>query len=136
MRKTLISLLAVLLCTGCQKRQADSTPRIQLAMAPVSPQKFQRFLPVTEERGGLAVDTETGILCRTWNWSPVSNKESTNKAISQASPPCFELYNLDAPAEKAIGFDGTGYTQGKLYWWTTPVRSAQSIPVDDIEKAK
>jgi hypothetical protein len=70
------------------------------------PQSSQRFLPVQTEAfgGGLALDTKTGQLCRTWDLR-------LDFGVIKATPLCKDLY------EGTLASDGVPVTapNGKTY---------------------
>lgn len=79
MNRTGIALLLALLLQGC-------TELTQAPPPPASPQPYQRFVPVAASDRDFALDTKTGQLCKTWNWS------IANSPLSSL-PQCIELYN-------------------------------------------
>lgn len=85
----LVAVLVFMGQSGCQDQQAKQT--VGGVPAPVIVQPYQRFERV---EGGLAwaLDTKTGQLCRTWDW--------TNASITQAQAKFdfSKLHGIDAAA--------------------------------------
>lgn len=72
----LIAVLAFMGQSGCQSEQPKQTAAA--APPPVIVQPYQRFVRI---EGGLiwALDTKTGQLCRTWDWTNASIKNALTK---------------------------------------------------------
>jgi len=73
-------MLAMLAQSGCER------PR----------KPIQRFVSVEEpHHEGVALDTATGILCRTWDWHYNSNAPSDATGGLDDLKLCYELYKED-----------------------------------------
>lgn len=89
-------LTAVMLC-GCKYADSGQTkeqqPQQETATKLTKLEQVQRFVPIPGEyySGGLALDTKTGQLCRTWAWVPTVGK----KDIALSTPVCKNLYDAD-----------------------------------------
>jgi hypothetical protein len=83
--------LATLVCVGCDKQQAVAAA----APAPKPEHRVieHRFVAVGASDGGLALDTTTGLLCRTWAW----RERTGDSDISTFTPLCYTLYRNDLP---------------------------------------
>lgn len=130
MKKALLFLSFMLVVAGCQQQQpvvAATTP----APTPI-PQRPQRFVPVAAEQGGLALDTETGILCRTWNWTPTSKQQSTSKVISEWSPLCVSLYTGDFSNENVL----VRVSMRRYFNIQKDATASSSLPLDELQKPK
>lgn len=56
----------------------------------------QRFVPIDEpNHEGVALDTATGTLCKTWNWSYNANAPSDAKGGLDDLKQCYQLYKED-----------------------------------------
>lgn len=102
------------LFSGCEDVQPAKPAK------PVKPQivkenrvPVRRFI-LTKYDSGVAFDTQTGQLCRTWEWTPVGkespiDKETGGRAqrlVGEFTPTCLSLYK-DFPS-------GTGTTSENL----------------------
>ncbi len=91
----ILASLIIIGQTGCKSEQ----PKQASAQAPVIVQPYQRFLPIAQGQGFLsfpywAFDTQTGQLCKTWDWQ--SNSAASQKA--QETGNASSLKGLDAAA--------------------------------------
>jgi len=74
-----------------EDRRRPSNARNERARKPV-----ERFVPVEEpHHEGVALDTATGILCRTWDWHYNSNAPSDATGGLDGLKLCYELYKED-----------------------------------------
>jgi hypothetical protein len=93
-----VLMVTLLIVTSCKETRNNSSQP--------APQSYQRFLPVQTETfgGGLALDTKTGQLCRTWDLQ-------LDFGVVKATPLCKDLY------EGALESDGVPVTapNGKTY---------------------
>lgn len=85
MKKSLMigCAIAALSLTACKESANSSTLACR-------PQEVQRFVLVNIDTfgGGLALDTKTGQLCRTWDLQE-------NFGVIKATPLCKDLYNAE-----------------------------------------
>jgi len=93
-----VATVALLLSSyqGC-----DPTPQ---AVSPAPTREYQRFLPLPPSSGGIdtgafwhgnfAVDTKTGQLCRSWQWSINGGDLHGNEFATALSalPTCNDLF--------------------------------------------
>jgi hypothetical protein len=96
MRRTLL-FLGLIFLAACQSQPSEipiKTPAIQ---APAINHRRFAVVPEYPPRvfpGALALDTETGKLCRTYNWSV--------NEVSDILPMCFDLYGGPRTAEEFL----------------------------------
>jgi hypothetical protein len=81
---------------GCYESKPSTPP----AVVSPKPVYSQRFLPVPSPQTGMfgvpwtgyfALDTQTGQLCRTWDWGYIGNGKKVND-LDQL-PTCLSLYS-------------------------------------------
>lgn len=50
---------------------------------------------LTKFAGGVAFDTQTGQICRTWDWEPSGKPSDTGaqRSFGEYAPTCLDLYN-------------------------------------------
>jgi hypothetical protein len=76
------------------KTSAKPTP------APAPRHPIHRFV-LTQFGGGVALDTQTGQICKTWDWEPLGKEPAPDpvsgnvapRAFGEFSPTCISLYN-------------------------------------------
>jgi hypothetical protein len=82
-------LLALMSPDGC-----DQAP-IQRAAPTSKPRLERRFDPVSDGRGNgstdFALDTYTGILCRTWLWEDTTPNPKSRREWAKGIPLCTQL---------------------------------------------
>ena len=97
------TLIWCLLCACDREQTKNLTPTLSKSEPKASQKTGQRFLPIPEAAGSpiiymvprpfLALDTITGQLCRTWDYS-WPNPLDAQRAI-QGLPTCRSLYTSD-----------------------------------------
>src|SRR5208282_3742613 len=107
MKKTTLIVLFVLFLlpiVGCDDiaKQAGYVPAKTSAKptpAPAPRHPIHRF--VLTQSGGVALDTQTGQICKTWDWEPIGKQPAPDpvsgtvapRAFGEFSPTCISLYN-------------------------------------------
>lgn len=94
----LFSTACIQLCScahGDSVKSEEQHPQKQTIAKVTNPEESQaqRFIPIQGGyySGGLALDTKTGQLCRTWAWQPTVGR----KDIAYSTPICKTLYDSD-----------------------------------------
>jgi hypothetical protein len=98
-----IALLAMIVSVGCDQLTQQTQ---QKTPAPASAPKSKanrvavhRFVQ-TKFDGGVAFDSQTGQICRTWDWSPIAKPAKSDadtglvpqRAFGEYAPTCLSLY--------------------------------------------
>jgi hypothetical protein len=95
----ILVMLAVLV--GCdqptEQKQKQVTP-VAKAKPPRQASLAHRFT-LTKFDGGVAFDTQTGQICRTWDWEPGGESAKPNakgivlqRSFGELTPTCISLY--------------------------------------------
>lgn len=83
-----IAAISLQSCNVAEQRKADGGGATQMTM----PGRF-----TSAGSHDIALDTQTGQLCRTWDWSPSRDQPKSNPALEikpgQYAPLCITLYN-------------------------------------------
>ena len=97
----LVLIAAVLFLTSCDKMQpVEAKASLAAAVHEMPPtHDYQRFIPISQEGRGefpliklvpvsyLALDTATGMLCKTWDWNvPGSELNGLDACLTLALP--------------------------------------------------
>lgn len=125
-------LLAMLLPTiGCenpdsnhsQKKAAE--PKTKSARPSTQRQPLHRFV-LTRISADVAFDTQTGQICRTWDWQPIQAAKpdpvtgtQPQTKLGQFAPTCLSLYN-EFPSGTDDGLSPTPDTEGGAEGPTSP----------------
>jgi hypothetical protein len=100
----------VALSLSCDEWQLQRKQPPAPAKPPTPIHAIHRFA-LTRYDGGVAFDTQTGQICRTWDWSPVAappkpgiNGLYPQRTFGEYSPTCISLYKdypsgMDASVE-------------------------------------
>jgi hypothetical protein len=105
MSTKLLPLIAlVFLLQGCDELQQQTHQQPTAPPTPAQKSKVNRVAAhrfvLTKFNGGVAFDTQTGQICRTWDWS-LSGKPATPDPVSgivpqrsygELAPTCLSLY--------------------------------------------
>jgi hypothetical protein len=110
-RPYVILLGLCFLASGCEEFQQSRQPQAKIAKESRVP--VRRFI-LTKFNADVAFDTQTGQLCKTWEWTPLGKELPTDKntgaraprTLGEFSPTCVSLYK-DFPS-------GTGTTSENL----------------------
>ena len=96
---TLLSALVFLY--GCEEFAPNATqqPKKPQSVTKESRVPVHRFV-LTKFAGGVAFDTQTGQICRTWDWSILGKPEKPDpvtgivpqRSFGEQSPTCVSLY--------------------------------------------
>jgi hypothetical protein len=74
--KAALTILALSFCWGCSKDRPTHKPVSPVIQALTGIPKVQRFIPISNHvvpDGFLALDTQAGRLCKTWDWGLAQN---------------------------------------------------------------
>jgi len=87
----------VFLLAGCEELQQPKTAKTKIVTENRVP--VRRFI-LTKYDADVAFDTQTGQLCKTWEWEPIAKltpqQEASgvhpSRALGEFSPTCISLY--------------------------------------------
>jgi hypothetical protein len=92
----LLTFAPLLLLAGCSKLDNIGRPKASAATGPkfmdiqLPAARFQRVESVLERNGGLALDTATGRLCRTYEWIAIPATELKKSGLDEL-PLCEDM---------------------------------------------
>jgi hypothetical protein len=99
-----------LLLQGCDVTGGDAKKR-----APTSHAAPHRFALASKFSIDLAFDTQTGQLCRTWDWKPLGETPSVDvsgnipqRKIGEFTPTCVAVYEKYPSGSGGIQIEQTG----------------------------
>ena len=115
----LLIVACVFLLQGCDQL-SPSQKKVEASTAPVAKSRsskppLHRFVLTKSLDEGVAFDTQTGQICRTWDWSPVGQaaKPDPNsgnvpqRKIGEFAPTCLSLYQrFPSGVDDGTAFDG------------------------------
>ena len=96
--------LIVVITAASSSIGCDQLLQQQKPAAPVAKSKETRVAAhgfvLTKVDGGVAFDTQTGQICRTWDWQPIgksaqidpSTGNTPQRAFGEFAPTCISLY--------------------------------------------
>jgi hypothetical protein len=104
--------LALAQQSGCDSKP---TPTLVAKAAPAKPPLHRFILPRFPADDGVAFDTQTGQICKTWGWEPVGKASAPDPAtgnspqriVGEFAPTCLSIYERypSGPGDSVVAED-------------------------------
>jgi hypothetical protein len=108
MTKALIALPVLFLIQGggCDATKRDSPKPTQSSQGDTTQRPIRRF-ELTSVGFDIAFDTQTGQLCRTWDWNLKGpNTVAPESKVTAVAPLCSKLYSQYSVADTGVAASG------------------------------